>query len=95
MVTAHNYHGNNLPIFLDLFDKMEEGIVTQSAIARLVQSAEKLTRLEEESVKVCEQVWRLKDKKAEIKKDIERASSLLRYLRDECSRLQMNEKQKL
>ncbi len=89
LVTTHQYLGNNLPIFLDLFVVMRnEGIVTQPAIARLVQSVGKLTRLEEESLKLCEQIGRLSDKKTEIEKDIERASLLLHYLRVECSRLQ-------
>ena len=51
LVTTHQYLGNNLPIFLDLFVVMRNyGIVTQPAIVRLVQSAGKLTRLEEESL---------------------------------------------
>jgi hypothetical protein len=65
-----------------------EDIVTQPAMSRLVQSAGKLTRLEEESLKLCEQIGRVRDKKTEIKNDIERASSLLHYLRVECARLQ-------
>ncbi|CAN5870900.1 hypothetical protein BH23THE1_BH23THE1_27560 [soil metagenome] len=89
LVTTYDYLGNNLPIFLDLFDKMkDEGILTQPAIAIFVQSGVKLARLEEESLKLCGQIGRLNDKKAEIKEEIERATSLLRYLRDKCSKLQ-------
>ena len=83
LVTAHQYLGHDLPIFLDLFDKMrEEGIVTQPAIARLAQSAVKLARLEEECLDVCDQIGKLNDKKVEIEKEIEAVSSLLHYLRD-------------
>ena len=89
LVVAYDYLRDNLPIFLDLFVKMrDEGIVNQPAIARFVQAAGKLARLEEESFEICGQIGRLNDKKAEIKKDIEKASSLLSYLRDECSTLQ-------
>jgi len=89
LVTVHQYLGDDLPSFLDLFDRMkDEGILTQPAITMLVNSAGKLARLEEESLKLCEQIGRLHDKKTEIKEDIEKASSLLRYLRDECSELQ-------
>lgn len=89
LVTVYDYLGSHLSMFLDLFDRMkDEGILTQPAIARFVQSAQKLAKLEEESLKLCDQIGRLNDKKTEIKEDIERASSLLRYLRDECSKLQ-------
>ncbi len=50
LVTTYQYLGNNLSRFLKLFDMMKEkGIVTQPAMARFVQSTEKLARLEEES----------------------------------------------
>ena len=87
--TTYDYLGNKLSIFLDLFGRMkDEGILTQPAISRFVQSGVKLTRLEEESLKLCEQIGRLNDKRAELKEDMDRATSLLRYLRDECSKLQ-------
>lgn len=89
LVTTWDYLGNDMPVFLDLFYKMkEEGIITPPAIARFVQSAGKLARLEEESLSLCEQIGRLNDKKIEIKEEIERATSLLHYLRTECSGLQ-------
>jgi hypothetical protein len=89
LVTTYDYLGGDLSIFLDIFDRMrEEDIVSQSAIARFVQSAGKPARLEEESLKYCGQIGRLNDKKAENKEDIDRATSLLRYLRNECSKLQ-------
>lgn len=89
LVAAYDYLGDDLSIFLDLFDTMrKEGIVTQSAIARFVQSAGELVRLEDESLKICDQIGRLRDKRSEIENEIEKASSLLSYLRDECSRLQ-------
>ena len=89
LVAAHEYLSKDLATFLDLFYKMkEEGIVTQPAIVRFVQSAGKLARLEEESMKLCEQIGRLRDKKTEIEKDIESATSLLHHMRMSCHRLQ-------
>lgn len=88
LVTTYDYLGNDLSIFLDLFDRMrKEGIATQPTIALFVQSAGKLAGLGEESLKLCGQIGKLNDK-TEIKKDIESTTSLLRYLRDECSRPQ-------
>ncbi len=66
----------------------EEGILTPSAIARFVQSAGRLARLEEESLKLCEQIERLKDKNTKIEKVIEKSISLLHYLQVKCARLQ-------
>ena len=90
LVTVYDYLGSDLSIFLDLFDRMkDEGILTsQPAIARFVQSAEKLARLEEESLKVYGQIGRLNDKKFELEREVESVTSLLRYLRSECSKLQ-------
>ncbi len=52
LVTTYDYLGDDLSIFLDLFDRMrDEAIITQPAIARFVQSAGKLARLEEEALK--------------------------------------------
>ena len=82
LVTTHAYLEDDLSMFLDLFYKMkDEGIVTQSAIAMFVQSAVKLARLEEESLKVCGQIGRLNDKEVELEREVESTTSLLRYLR--------------
>lgn len=71
MVTVYDYLGSDLSIFLDLFDGMnDEGILTQPAIAMLVQSAEKLARLEEESLKVYGQIGRLNNKKFELEREV-------------------------
>jgi DNA transposition AAA+ family ATPase len=89
LVTVYDYLESDLSIFLDLFDRTkDEGILTQSAIARFVQSAKKLARLEEESLKVYGQIGRLNDKKFELEREVESVTSLLRYLRSECSKLQ-------
>lgn len=53
-----------------------------------VQSAGKLVRLEEESLKLCGQIGMLRDKKVELEREIESVTSLLRYLRTKCSGLQ-------
>jgi hypothetical protein len=89
LVTTHQYLGDSLSLFLDLFDKMRnEGIVTQPAIARLVQSGGRLMELEDESLKVCDQIGRLNNKKWQLEKEVEDVTSLLCYLRRECSKLQ-------
>ncbi len=66
---------------------MDLNPASQPAIARFVQSAEKLARLEEESLKVYGQIGRLNDK-FELEREVESVTSLLRYLRSECSKLQ-------
>ena len=72
-----------------LFHHMKyEGIVTKNAISRFTALAGRLTRLDEEELKICEQIGRLNSKKGELEKDIEEVSALLRYLRTECSKLQ-------
>ena len=71
LVTVYDYLGSDLSIFLNLFDRMnDEGILTQPAIAMLVQSAEKLARLEEESLKVYGQIGRLNNKKFELEREV-------------------------
>ena len=88
-ITTYDYLGNNLSIFLDLFDNMgEEGILSQRAMAQFVQSARNLARLEEECLDVCGQIGRLNDKKVEVEKGFETATSLLRYLRGKYFKLQ-------
>ena len=67
LVAAHQYLGNDLPIFLELYDRMrDEGIATYPTIARLVQSAGKLAILAEESLELCEQIGKLNEKKTKI-----------------------------
>ncbi len=89
VVTTHDYLGYNISIFLDLFDRMKnEGVLTPPAIARFVHSAGKLAGLEEECLDVCGQIGRLNDKKAELEREVESVTSLLRYLQAECSKLQ-------
>ena len=37
LVTTHQYLGDNLPSFLNFFDKMKEGILTEPAIWRFAR----------------------------------------------------------
>ena len=48
-----------------------EGIVTKNRITRFVEMAGRLTRLDEEALKLCEQIGRLNSKKFELEKEIE------------------------
>jgi hypothetical protein len=57
-----------------LFHHMKwEGIATKDRIARFVQMAGRLTRLDEEELKICEQIGKLNSKKFELEKEIEDA----------------------
>jgi hypothetical protein len=89
LVTTYQYLGDSLSLFIDLFDKLRnEGIVTQPTMARLVQSAGKLMELEDEYLEVCDQIGVLNNKKSELEKEVEDATSLLAYSWRECSKLQ-------
>jgi hypothetical protein len=50
-----------------------EGIATKNAISRFVEMAGRLTRLDEEELKVCEQIGKLNSKKFELGREIEEA----------------------
>lgn len=50
-----------------------EGIATKNAISRFTAMAGRLTRLDEEELKICEQIGKLNSKKFELERDIEDA----------------------
>ena len=57
-----------------LFHHMKwEGIATKNKIARFTEMAGRLTRLDEEELKICEQIGKLNSKKFELEKEIEEA----------------------
>ncbi len=50
-----------------------EDIATKQAISRFVQMAGRLTRLDEEALKLCDEIGRLNSKKFELEKEIDEA----------------------
>ena len=50
-----------------------EGIATKNKISRFVEMAGRITRLDEEELKICEQIGKLNSKKFELEREIEEA----------------------
>lgn len=50
---------------------MQEGITTKNAISRFVEMAGRLTRLDEEELKICDQIGKLNSRKFELEREIE------------------------
>jgi hypothetical protein len=74
LITIYRELGKDICLLDDLFFQMkEEGIATKSAITRFVQMAGRLSRLDEEELKICEQIGKLNSKKFELEKEIEEA----------------------
>ncbi len=64
--------GNGIYLLDYLFHHMKyEGIVTKDAISRFTEMAGRLTRLDEEELKLCEQIGKLNSKKFELEREIE------------------------
>ena len=64
--------GNDIYLLNHLFHDMKwEGIATKNAISRFVEMAGRLTRLDEEELKICEQIGKLNSKKFELEREIE------------------------
>ena len=51
----------------------DEGMATKNKISRFVEMAGRLTRLDEEELKICEQIGRLNSKKFELEREIDEA----------------------
>ncbi len=74
--------GDRFDLFYHLFNLVEEaGLLSKTAMARLVEQGGKLNRLDEECLNVCGQIGRLNAKKAEVEKKIEELDDLLAFLR--------------
>lgn len=58
----------------------EEGIATKNAITRFVQMAGRLSRVDEEELKICDQIGKLNSKKFELEREIEEALKELNHL---------------
>jgi hypothetical protein len=66
--------GDGIYLLDYLFHHMKyEGIATKNAISRFVEMAGRLTRLDGEELKICEQIGKLNSKKFELRREIEEA----------------------
>ncbi len=89
LMTIYRELGNDTYLLHYLFHHLKwEGIATKDAISRFAAMAGRLTRLDEEELKICEQIGGLNDKKVELEREVESVTSLLRYLQAESSKLQ-------
>ena len=74
LITIYRELGKDIYLLDHLFFLMkEEGIATKNAISRLVQMAGRLLRLDEEELKICDEIRKLSSKKFELEKEIEEA----------------------
>ena len=62
------------------FQLRQEDITTKDRISRFTEMAGRLTRLDEEELKICEEIGKLNSKKSELEKEIEEALKELNHL---------------
>ena len=81
LFTIHKELGNEIYL-LDhlLFQLKQEDITTKDRISRFTEMAGRLTRLDEDELKICEQIGRLNSKKFELEREIEEAIKELNHL---------------
>jgi hypothetical protein len=64
--------GNEIYLLDHLFHEMKwEGIATKNVISRFTEMTGRITRLDEKSLKMCDEIGRLNSKKFELEKEIE------------------------
>ena len=74
LISIYKDLGNDIYLLDHLFHEMKwEGIANKNKISRFVEMAGKITRLDEEELKICEQIGKLNSKKFELEKQIEEA----------------------
>ena len=56
-----------------------EGIANRNAISRFTEMAGRITRLDEEELKICEQIGKLNSKKFELERETEALKELEQY----------------
>lgn len=72
LMTIYKDLGSGIYLLDHLFFQLkEEGIATKQAISRFVEMACRLTRLDEEELKICDQIGRLNSKKWQLEGEIE------------------------
>jgi hypothetical protein len=74
LFTIYQELGNGIYVLDHLFFQLkEEGIVTKNAISRFTEMAGRITKLDEEELKICERIGKLNSKKFELEKEIQEA----------------------
>ena len=74
LITIYKELGDGIYQLDHLFHEMRwEGIATKNKISRFVEMAGRLTRLDEEELKICDEIGRLNSKKFELKMEIDEA----------------------
>ena len=64
--------GDGIYQLYHLFHEMKwEGIATKNAISRFTEMGGRITRLDEEELKICAQIGKLNSKKFELEKEIQ------------------------
>jgi hypothetical protein len=82
----HALDDNRLDAFYHLFILMEEaGLLSKTAMARLVERGGNLNTLDEECLNLCGQIGRLNERKVELENKCEEMTSLLAFLRRTCA----------
>ncbi len=74
LINIYRELGDGIYLLDYLFHHMKyEGIVTKQAISRFTEMAGRLTRLDEEELKICEQIGKLNSKKFVLEREIDEA----------------------
>ena len=74
LITIYKDLGDGIYLLDYLFHHMKcEGIATKQAISRFIEMVGRLTRLDEEELKICEQIGKLNSKKFELEREIDEA----------------------
>ena len=74
LIAIYKDLGNDIYLLDHLFHEMKwEGIANKNKISRFVEMAGRLARLDEEELKICDEIGRLNSKKFELDKEIEDA----------------------
>ena len=74
LISIYKDLGDGIYLLDYLFHHMKcEGIATKNKISRFVEMAGRITRLDEEELKICEQIGKLNSKKFELEREIKEA----------------------
>ncbi len=80
LISIYKDLGNDTYLLDHLFHEMKwEGIATKNKISRFVEMAGRITRLDEEELKICEQIGKLNSKKFKLEREIDEALKELEH----------------
>jgi len=81
LITLYKDLGYDIYLLDYLFFHMKyEGMATKNKISRFVEMAGRLTRLDEEELKICEHIGKLNSKKFELEREINEALKELEHI---------------